>query len=243
MSRFTLITTISLCSLFFAGTLLASDPPPEYEQAIKLKGNPENGKKLYSVCIVCHGPEGWGTTSGRYPQIAGQLPTVIIKQLADFRAGNRDNPMMRPFTTNNILADAQAIADIAAYISKLPMTPYNGKGPGFEIEIGKQIYDKECADCHGKHGEGDTKDHIPLIQGQHFNYLIRQFEWIRSGQRRNADAKMVKQIKHFRSVQIPQIMDYVSQLRPPKEKLAQDGWTNPDFPNFHRGQFQRYLGK
>lgn len=244
MSRFTLITMISLGLPFIAGNLPATEPPPEYEQAIKLEGNLENGKKIYKVCIVCHGPEGWGTVSGEYPQIAGQLPTVIIKQLADFRAGNRDNPIMNPFTAKSVLADAQAIADTAAYISNLPRTPNNGKG-GRESDIatGKKIYEAECAECHGKQGQGDTKDHIPLIQGQHYNYLVRQFEWIRAGKRKNADEKMVKQIKHFRTTQIHQVMDYISQLRPPKEKLAPDGWTNPDFPNFNREKFQRHLGK
>ena len=240
MSRYTLM--ISLCLLLFSGSLMAGTPQ-EYNQAINLNGDPENGKRLYKVCIVCHGPEGWGTVSGSYPQIAGQLPSVIIKQLADFRAGNRDNPMMRPFTTKTILSDAQAIADIAAYISKLPMTPYNGKGSSFDIAAGREIYKKECAECHGDHGEGNVEDHIPLVQGQHFNYLIRQFDWIRIGRRKNADEKMVKQIKNFRPIQVHQVMDYISQLQPPKQKLAQDGWTNPDFPHFQRRPFQRHLGK
>ena len=222
---------------------MASPVTAEYSAAIKLTGNVENGKKLYRVCIVCHGPEGWGNASGSYPQIAGQLPTVVIKQLADFRAGNRDNPMMTPFTGKSILPDAQAIADISAYIAQLPMTPHNGKGPGFDLAAGKEIYKKECAECHGKVGEGDTKDHIPLLYGQHYNYLVRQFDWIRTGQRRNADEKMVKQVQNFHPRDVHTVMDYISRLPPPKEKLAKDGWTNPDFPNFQRSSFNRHLGR
>jgi hypothetical protein len=29
-------------------------------------------------------------------------------------------------------------------------------------------------------------------------------------------------------------LDYVSRLRPPADKLAEPGWTNPDFPKFAR---------
>ena len=53
----------------------------EYTQALKLTPNLENGKKIYHICTVCHTPEGWGLESGAYPQVAGQLRTVIIKQL------------------------------------------------------------------------------------------------------------------------------------------------------------------
>ena len=63
----------------------------EVEQALALTPNLENGRRVYLTCAVCHRPEGWGTLDGTYPQVAGQLPEVIIKQLADIRARNRDN--------------------------------------------------------------------------------------------------------------------------------------------------------
>ena len=88
----------------------------EYTEALKLTPNLENGRKIYHICTVCHTPEGWGLESGAYPQVAGQLRTVIIKQLADIRARNRDNPTMLPFTSPKLLGGAQEIADVAAYI-------------------------------------------------------------------------------------------------------------------------------
>ena len=66
----------------------------EYNEVMKLKPNIENGRAVYRVCAVCHLPEAWGTPDGAYPQIAGQSYTVIIKQLTDIRARNRDNPLM-----------------------------------------------------------------------------------------------------------------------------------------------------
>jgi len=206
----------------------------EYEAALKLTPNLENGKKVYKVCAVCHAPEGWGLENGAYPQVAGQLRTVIIKQLADIRARNRDNPTMRPFTSVSLLGGAQELADVAAYISKLPMTPENGKGPGDDLELGKRLYEENCTECHGDNGEGHVEDHIPAIYAQHYRYLVRQFEWIKSGRRRNADSKMVKQIRRFHHRDVLAVMDYVSRLRPPAEKLAEPGWMNPDFPNYVR---------
>jgi len=206
----------------------------EYEQALKLTPNPENGRHVYRTCAVCHTPEGWGLESGAYPQVAGQLRTVIIKQLADIRARNRDNPTMLPFTSPQLLGGAQEIADVAAYISQLPMTPHNGRGPGTDLAWGEQLYKENCTECHGDRGEGNLEDHTPAIYGQHYRYLLRQFEWIKMERRRNADKKMVKQIHNFSHRDIRAVLDYVSRIRPPEEKLASDGWINPDFPKFAR---------
>jgi cytochrome c553 len=206
----------------------------EYEEALKLTPNPENGKRVYRVCSVCHTPEGWGLESGAYPQVAGQLQTVIIKQLADIRARNRDNPTMLPFTSPTLLGGAQEIADVAAYISHLPMSPHNGVGPGNDLAWGKQLYKDNCIECHGDMGEGNLEDHIPAIYGQHYRYLLRQFEWIKRERRRNADRKMVKQIHNFTPRDIRAVLDYVSRIKPPQDKLAQEGWVNPDFPKFVR---------
>jgi cytochrome c553 len=206
----------------------------EAELAISLNPDLDNGKQLYGICAVCHTPEGWGTPNGYYPQIAGQLRSVVIKQLADIRARNRDNPTMYPFSMPSSLGGAQEMADVAAYVSQLPMTPHNAVGPGRDLDYGAELYKKECAECHGANGEGDGNEHIPLIQGQHYDYLVRQFRWIQMGKRRNADPKMVKQIKRFTTRDIHVVMDYVSRLRPPQEKIAKAGWRNPDFPSFDR---------
>ncbi len=206
----------------------------EMEETLQLTPNPKNGMSIYMVCAVCHGPEGWGRTDGYYPQISGQLNTVLIKQLADIRARNRDNPTMRPYTYPRILGGTQEIADVAAYVAKLPMNPANGVGPGNDLAHGEKLYKDNCVECHGENGEGDDEKNMPLIQGQHFYYMMRQFEWIRTGKRRNADKKMVKQIQGFTPRDVSAVMDYISRLRPPTDKQAKPGWQNPDFQKFVR---------
>ena len=233
------------CCLLASGIASASQESlraaAEVEAALPLTPDLENGKKAFQTCSVCHLPEGWGSIDGRYPQVAGQLQSVIIKQLADIRARNRDNPTMRPFASPQLLGGVQAIADVAAYISALPMNPQNGVGPGTDLEHGEKLYKDNCVDCHGENGEGDEKEHIPLLQGQHYYYLTRQFEWIRTNRRRNADSKMVKQIQRFTPRDVSAVMDYTSRLRPPAEKLAEPNWRNPDFPNYARGNALRAM--
>jgi len=240
---FSKLLTVAICILI-AGAAGAgdSDADPdsdaaarELEQALRLTPDPEKGREVYLLCAVCHQPEGWGTADGDYPQVAGQHYSVIIKQMADIRARNRDTPTMLPFTMLGIL-DLQQIADVAAYMTRLPMNPQNTVGPGTDLEKGERLYHQFCAECHGEEGEGIAQENMPLIQGQHYPYLVRQFEWIANGKRRNADPKMVKQIESFSDEDISAIMDYTSRLSPSPDKLAAPGWQNPDFAEFVRAQ-------
>ncbi len=206
----------------------------EREEALDLEPDLENGLDVYEVCSGCHLPEGWGKAEGTFPQLAGQHTEVLIKQLADIREGNRDNPTMYPFALPRAIGDAQALADVVAYIEKLPMNPENGRGPWeagtAEFELGKTLYADNCVQCHAENGEGKAEEYFPRIQGQHYEYMLRQFEWIRDGKRRNANPDMVEQIKAFSDKDMQAVINYVSRQQVPKEDLAPSAdWTNPDF--------------
>jgi len=200
----------------------------------------KDGIAVYEVCSACHTTEGWGTKDGTFPQLAGQHDTVIIKQLADIRAGNRDNPTMYPFALPKEIKNAApevgggpyAIAVVANYIANLPMNPDNGKAPAGEADLkrGEKLFKENCVRCHGEHGEGSEMKFYPKIQGQHYLYMLRQFEWIRDGKRRNANPDMVKQIKNFTDQDMKDVIGYVASIPVPKEKLAPSkDWINPDF--------------
>lgn len=234
-TRLLLSMAITLICLTFSTTSLAwLEKGGERDEALKLKPDLENGVDVYEVCAACHLTEGWGTKEGTFPQLAGQLKGVLIKQLADIREGNRDNPTMYPFALPASIGDAQALADVVAYIEKLPMNPDNGKGQWDkdtpEFAQGKKLYDDNCVKCHGDQGEGNLEKFFPLIQGQHYKYMLRQFEWIRDGKRRNANPDMVKQIKEFSDKEMQMVINYVSRIPVPKGKLAPSkDWLNPDF--------------
>jgi len=201
----------------------------EVEQALELTPDIKNGLEIYRDCALCHKAEGWGLANGSVPQLAGQHRNVVIKQLADIRAGNRDSLMMIPYASVEAIGGAQAVADVAGYIDTLEISIANGKGSGRDLELGERLYRKNCASCHGESGEGDAEKYVPRIQAQHFKYLVRQFKWIRDGKRRNANAEMVTQIQEFGEPETQAVLDYVSRLEPPEELQAPEGWHNPDF--------------
>ncbi len=203
----------------------------EQDAALHLTPNMENGLDVFEVCSACHLPEGWGTQDGTFPQLAGQHRRVLIKQLADIRALNRDNPTMYPFALPESIGDEQAIADVTAYIQKLKMNPDAGQGPATaDLAKGKKLFHDNCVKCHGDIGLGDAKKFYPRLNGQHYKYMLRQFEWIRDGKRRNANPDMIEQIKNFSNEDMVNVISYTASIPVPKEDLAPSkDYQNPDF--------------
>jgi cytochrome c553 len=288
-------------------------PPPggvwrataaEALEALKIKGDVEEGEEIYTVCAACHQPTGWGDPLGVFPQLAGQHTTVLIKQISDIRAGNRDNPTMYPFAMQ--IEGAQDIADVCSYIQTREMNPNPRIGPGgpswilsnlrkevwpisldkiqqdvgnenfkklktieemdykskqeflevlnntigagelqkhqavilknadweSNLDLGKTLFEKNCVRCHGDHGQGNWKEDPPVIEGQTaevdkskqeaayypvlagqtYLYLIRQFSWIQIGKRRNANPDMIKQIKEFSFLDMKSVVDYAGRF-------------------------------
>jgi len=228
------ITAAAIAALVYTPAFAWNEGGGEQDEALHLTPDLTNGIDVYEVCSACHLPEGWGLPDGTFPQLAGQHRGVLIKQLADIRALNRDNPTMYPFALPESIGDAQAIADVVAYIEQLPMNPEPGRGPWEpgtpEFEAGKKLYADNCVKCHSETGMGDPAKFYPRINGQHYNYMVRQFEWIRDGKRRNANPDMVKQIKAFSDDEMKQVINYVSWVPIPEEDRAPSAdWQNPDF--------------
>ncbi|MCK6389470.1 MAG: c-type cytochrome [Azonexus sp.] len=223
--------SVLLVGLLSAGLVFAGPPAPKKEgiegknyqwnaqegekiEALKLKGDKGRGEEAYEVCGACHLPSGAGRPDGTFPQLAGQHTTVLIKQMADIRAGLRDNPTMYPFAAT--LTDPQELADVSKYIEGLCIPIEHGKyeGPDAAMQVakGKELYEKQCLECHGKNGEGNKEKFYPVIAGQHYKYLLRQMTEIRDGHRRNANPDMVKVIKPYTNDQLIAISAYQSSL-------------------------------
>ena len=180
--------------------------------ALELTPSLENGKKIYPLCAACHHDDGWGKEDGSFPVIAGQHRRVLIKQLADIRSKERQNPAMFPFTDPEAIGGAQAISDVAAYIASLPGNPKPGTGNGEALDTGKTLYKEKCSQCHGDQAQGNDEAFIPKLRGQHYAYLMRQIEWISNGYRKNSNPAMVIQVKTMSAQELEAVADYVSRL-------------------------------
>jgi len=224
------IKIIAVIALLVVGTVQAGDEPkqpvaPGIESpgyvwnemrgekllALQAKGDALRGEIAFEVCQGCHGLDALGETDGSYPRLAGQHASVLIKQLADVRAGVRDNRKMYPFADEHVV-NTQEIADIAVYLQGLPVPAEHGQGPGADLERGRTLYERDCVDCHGPTGEGDPTSFYPRVTGQHYLYLVRQMRDIRDGKRRNANPEMLDVSKPYTDDDIQVVVDYMSRL-------------------------------
>ena len=193
-------------------------------EALKLKGDPKAGEESYEVCGGCHLPNGAGRDDGTFPQLAGQHATVLLKQMSDIVEGTRDSPTMYPFA-KEALKKPQELANTAAYIQTLCIPTkhgkYEGKDYAQQVAKGKELYEKECKNCHGVNGEGNAEKFYPVIAGQHYKYLLRQMTEIRDGKRRNANPDMVKVISKYTDDQLVAISAYQASLSMPGKMCAE----------------------
>lgn len=222
-----------LISAVFLGEVIASPPVSGLTKVARisaLKADLENGKRAFQTCSLCHSPQGWGTSDGYYPQLSGQHPNVLIKQLIDIESGKRDVPTMIPFAESIFYQGEQNVADVVAYIASLPMNPKNGVGQGDRLKQGEKIYARDCQSCHGNNAEGKGDKFYPRLQGQHYPYLLRQMKWIQNGMRKNGNAEMKKVISDYSLQDMKAVADFISRIRPEKSLLAKSAdWKNPDF--------------
>jgi cytochrome c553 len=193
----------------------------EKVEALELRGDSTRGEEAYEVCSACHLPSGAGRPDGTFPQLAGQHATVLIKQMADIRAGRRDNPIMYPFAIT--LVDPQELADVAAYLQTLPIPTGNGQGPGTDLATGERLYKRDCVQCHGDQGQGNEEKFYPVLAGQHYEYMLRQIRDIAALRRRNANPDMVKVVKGYQDPELQAVVDYMSRLHWPERTTKKGG--------------------
>lgn len=88
------------------------------------QGNPGRGEALYAVCATCHGANGEGMQEMNGPALAGREAWYLRRQLENFKSGargsdSRDTYGLQMAPMAQLLPDAQAIADVVAYITSL----------------------------------------------------------------------------------------------------------------------------
>ncbi|MGZ5179706.1 MAG: c-type cytochrome [Ramlibacter sp.] len=140
------------------------------------------GATLALNCTMCHGAQGMSASAA--PNLAGQYPEVVIKQLRDYKAGKRASPIMEALARN--LSDRD-IADLAAYYDSLPKartapTTYDESLPAL-VRVGAPL--RNIAPCISCHGGVDQKLGAPWIEGMPRDYLVAQLQAFRSGRRGN----------------------------------------------------------
>jgi mono/diheme cytochrome c family protein len=156
---------LSACSFSLAADVT---PPPNYTPPAPAEANPvasagpsyplvppdpANGAAIFAEkCAPCHGDSGHGD-GPRASALPNPVAAIGIAELArsskpagwyDILTNGNLERFMPPFAS---LSDGQRW-DVLAYV-------YTLSEPPASVAMGGQLYDQNCASCHGKTGKGD----------------------------------------------------------------------------------------
>jgi cytochrome c553 len=148
------------------------------------------GATLALRCTMCHGAR--GLSQADTPNLAGEFPVTIYKELVDFKTGARASSVMAPLVAN--LSDAD-MRDLAAYYAYLPRPSdlrSTGDVPPGIVANGAPI--RGIAPCGACHGELDSKAGAAWLEGQPEVYLRTQLKAFATGARRNDIGEQMRNI-------------------------------------------------
>ncbi len=188
----------------------------EVTQLLKSPADPARGKELFVQCAGCHIASIQTLPKGWVPEILGQHPRYLAKELIDFSRGVRWDVRMQPIAREHARPGGQDVLDVVTYISRqspdragggAPQTPVPARAAG-------AYYSSSCSGCHGPTGEGEDAGFVPRLAGQDSAYLLRQLHDVVDGRRPNMRAQHLQLLTDRNARQLDGLAAYLSQLPP-----------------------------
>jgi len=156
------------------------------------------------TCLACHGPANVpvGSPAVHPPKLVGQRPEAIYLALLAYQSGARVSPIMGPFAASLSL---QQMRDLGAYLAA--EGPVRPPTPAESDSWTHEKVHRDCTSCHGETGMGEMWG-MPVITGQHADYLIAALNAYRDGTRR--DPTMGPIAKSLTRQELEQLAGYFS---------------------------------
>lgn len=160
-------------------------------------GDPAKGQAIAGqVCVACHGIDG-NSPLAMNPNLAGQHPEYLAKQLLNYKSGSRANPIMAGMVAG---LSAEDMNNLAAHYSAQRPRPTAARDKDL-IAKGRKLYRAgnaqtglaACSGCHLPNGAGIPAQY-PRLAGQHPEYIVTQLKAFRSGERANDPNSMMRAV-------------------------------------------------
>jgi cytochrome c553 len=153
------------------------------------------------VCSSCHGENG-KPIDPTIPTIWGQTEYFLVKQLHDYKSGDRENLVMASFAKRLTQAE---LRPAAAYLSKKTWPARETPAAAATQPEGIAV----CQICHQQNFAGGLP--APRLAGQSYEYLIEAMRSFAEGERTN-NADMVKIMQELSPARREEIARYISSL-------------------------------
>jgi cytochrome c553 len=176
-------------------------------------------KAKSELCQECHSDaDSPGSADISVPHLTGQYGGYLLKQLRNFKSGERKHPVMSRMVEN--LTD-EDLRNISTYFASQPALP--GKG-GNTNTLAQNLFMRgdmkrnilSCKSCHGVDGKGShsANDIYPVIAGQSRFYLREQLLNWRSAARTNSPGQVMNVItKSLTDAEIEALAEYISGMQ------------------------------
>jgi cytochrome c553 len=148
------------------------------------------GATLALRCTMCHGAR--GLSQAETPNLAGQYPSAIYKELLDFKTGARVSAVMTPLVADLSDSDMRELAAYYAYLPRVYGDPATEGEPPRIVADGAPM--RNIAPCGACHGELASKPGAPWLRGQPVVYLHTQLQAFASGARRNDISEQMRNV-------------------------------------------------
>jgi cytochrome c553 len=182
------------CFLAILGMgLLASMPAANAANDIEAKAQ---------ACAACHGNNGVPSDPKTIPVVWGQEQSYLMKQLRDFRNGERNSAVMSPLAKN--LAEAD-LRPMAAYFAAKPWPARRAAAK--PASPPKSV--AQCQACHQPNFQGGMP--APRLAGLSYEYLVASMRAFAADQRTN-NLDMPKFMRMLSEKERSAIARYVSAL-------------------------------
>lgn len=188
------------------GPLKGSAPvePQPLPVPVPKPGTPESGKYLVETkCLGCHGS---GASGMDTPLLHGQDKAYLVKQINDFKSGDRPDTMMNAMKSQvEALSDVE-IDDIASHLSTQAACSITIeiKADGGDIVKGQEKA-QACLGCHNIRG------FAPVLTGQKTGYLKANILNFKNDVRKNDTMKAM--VANLTDEDINDISAYLNSMR------------------------------
>ncbi|MDE2429393.1 MAG: cytochrome c [Burkholderiales bacterium] len=193
-----------------AADALISPPSPLDGRMKKLlaDGNASAGivtaaKKVTFFCDVCHGANG-SSVKTDVPNLAGQNPSYLLKQIDKFARGQRQEKFMEGLM--KLLTEEDRI-NVAIFYANNVVKP-----AGSDTSLpGKALYIARCVMCHQATGHGSET--TPRLAGQQIEYLRKSITRYRDRTGERIFEPMSASTAGLNNAEITALVTYLSSLK------------------------------
>jgi len=175
-------------------------------------------QRFAALCAACHGTNGRMETP-LTPVLAGQPSLYVITQLFLFREGRRSNEAMTAVAKTMTDDDLRGFSELIGTLPPVPPPPPATPPDPIRMASGRALAEQhKCVFCHGA-GLGGGQQ-VPLIGGQHEEYLQASLRGFHSGSRPGYTQAMTAAVSQIPSEDLDTLAYYAARLRGPAEALT-----------------------